>query len=162
LSLQELVVGYTTLLRKFDHPDSFHCYLKQKGRAKARPFEWQLSLVPVHPWSTATIAKSRSLKLLGGHFAGFVVACDLKSDLLPFAKITHPSALDGRDMDENVLTAIIRLDEAKALGGIEPFHGAGGHKSPPSGKTCRSPTECLVSSERFRKGELSDPRGTRK
>jgi hypothetical protein len=30
-------------------------------------------------------------------------------------------------VDEHVLAAIIGRDEAVAFGGIEPFHGAGGH-----------------------------------
>jgi hypothetical protein len=33
--------------------------------------------------------------------------------------------LDIADMDENVLAAIIRLDEAITLSGVEPFYSAG-------------------------------------
>ena len=40
-------------------------------------------------------------------------------------------ALDGRDVDECVLAAIIRLDEAEAFGGVEEFHGAYGQCSDP-------------------------------
>ena len=37
------------------------------------------------------------------------------------------SGLDGGDVDEHVLTAILRHDETKALGGIEPLDGTDGH-----------------------------------
>src|SRR5438094_121505 len=35
----------------------------------------------------------------------------------------------GRAVDEHVRAAVVRLDEAKALGGVEPLHGAGSHVS---------------------------------
>ena len=37
-------------------------------------------------------------------------------------------ALERRDVHEDVLRALLRLDEAEALGGVEPFHGAVGHR----------------------------------
>ena len=42
-----------------------------------------------------------------------------KADLLAFGEAVHASALDSRDVNENVRCAIIRLNEAIALGGIE-------------------------------------------
>jgi hypothetical protein len=36
----------------------------------------------------------------------------------------QPGALHGGDVNEDVLRAVIRLDEAEALGGIEPFDSA--------------------------------------
>src|SRR6185295_4557902 len=38
-------------------------------------------------------------------------------------------ALDGADMDEHVLAAVIRLDEAEALGAVEPLHCSRSHGS---------------------------------
>ena len=38
-----------------------------------------------------------------------------------------PGALDGRDMDEDVLSAIRRCDETITLSGVEPLHGSIGH-----------------------------------
>src|ERR1044071_1317332 len=52
--------------------------------------------------------------------AGF----ELVRDLLAFAEGRQARALDGGDVDERVLAAVIRLDEAEALGGVEEFHGA--------------------------------------
>src|SRR5215475_15840919 len=36
-------------------------------------------------------------------------------------------ALDSADMDEGVLAAVVRLDEAIALCGVEPLHGSRSH-----------------------------------
>jgi len=44
--------------------------------------------------------------------------------------ISHSSVLDSRDMNEGVSAAVVRLDEAEALGGIEPFYCASGHDEP--------------------------------
>jgi hypothetical protein len=110
--------------------------------------------VPVHPWSTATIARSRSLELFCSQLARFVVASDFVSQLLAFLQVPHPSAFDSGDVYEHILAAVVGLDEAETLGGIEPFNCAGGHEKPSFGYTCRSPTRCTASSERFRKGEF--------
>src|SRR4051812_34973833 len=50
------------------------------------------------------------------------------ADLLALAERAHPGALDGRDMDEHVLGAVARLDEAKAFSGVEEFHSACSHR----------------------------------
>src|SRR5438105_13081816 len=47
---------------------------------------------------------------------------DLVIDLLAFIQAVQARTLDGADMDEHVLAAIGRLDEAETLGGIEPLH----------------------------------------
>src|ERR1051325_11116382 len=65
------------------------------------------------------------LEVLGRGFAA--VAYDLVFDLLALIERAKSSALDGRNMHEHVLTPTLRLDEAIALGGIEPFHGADRH-----------------------------------
>ena len=36
-------------------------------------------------------------------------------------------AFDGRDVDEDVLAAVVGLDEAVTLGRVEPFDSAGSH-----------------------------------
>src|SRR5579864_6730166 len=50
---------------------------------------------------------------------------------LTFIERAQPGALDGRDMDEDVLVAACRFDEPVALGRIEPFDGALLHRLPP-------------------------------
>jgi len=70
------------------------------------------------------------LKIAGRHLARLVVALQVVTNLLAFDDVAHSSALDGRNMDESVVTAVVRLDEAEALGGIEPFYGASVHNEP--------------------------------
>lgn len=44
---------------------------------------------------------------------------------MPFVQAAHAGPLDSRDVDEHVLAAaVIGLDEAVALGLVEPLHGA--------------------------------------
>jgi hypothetical protein len=40
---------------------------------------------------------------------------------------TKAGSFHGADVDENVLRAVIRLDEAVAFGGVEPFNSSGRH-----------------------------------
>ncbi len=49
------------------------------------------------------------------------------ADLLRFIEGRQTSALDGADMNEYVLRAVIRLDEAETLLGIEPLNFACRH-----------------------------------
>ena len=79
----------------------------------------------------------QSLKLenlqVGRGFATVTALLDLVADLLALVEGGQASALDGGDVDESVLTALVRLNEAEALGRVEEFHGAiDGH-----GKTFR-------------------------
>src|SRR5690606_21653739 len=56
------------------------------------------------------------------------VRLDVEGDLLAVDEGAHARRLDGGDVDEHVLRAAVRRDEAEALGGVEEFHGAGlGH-----------------------------------
>jgi hypothetical protein len=66
-------------------------------------------------------------ELIGRGLAGAAVLLDLVAHLLAFLQITQAGALDGADMNENVRSAIIRLDEAKALLTVEPFHSSVSH-----------------------------------
>lgn len=71
--------------------------------------------------------KSDQLQLIGRLLAGPFVLSKLVADLLAFVQITDASAFNCADMDENVLSAIIRLNEAEAFLRIKPFYGAGAH-----------------------------------
>src|SRR3954469_15459407 len=76
-------------------------------------------------------AASAYFEILSGFLAA--VADDFVLNGLTLVKGAQPSALDGGDVDENVLTAALRLDEPVALGGVEPFHCSGGHDRYPLG-----------------------------
>jgi hypothetical protein len=71
----------------------------------------------------------RSFRLEAGRrrFAGAAVSGQLIADLLTFIEAAKTSLLDSADVDENVLAAIVGLDEAEALLTVEPFHYAGSH-----------------------------------
>src|SRR5690606_3586686 len=68
-----------------------------------------------------------SLKATGGFFTAAAVAFDFVGDLLTFVQHAERRGFDGRSVDENVLAAVVRLDEAIALGGVVPFDSAGSH-----------------------------------
>ena len=72
-------------------------------------------------------SKSSSAEIAGGRLARAAVRQHFISNLLAFIERGHASALDGGDMNENVRAAIVRLNEAEALGCIEPLYGASVH-----------------------------------
>ena len=67
---------------------------------------------------------SRGLEIPSRILSGLVVPDDVELELLAFGEALHSSALDGRDMHEHIRAAVVGLDEAEALGGVEPLHGA--------------------------------------
>src|SRR5512147_2248192 len=76
------------------------------------------------------------LRLLGvlqidGRGLALRAAFEIETELLAFVKATHSSPLDCRDVHDDVLRAIIRLNEAITLLCIEPFDGTHGHQEPP-------------------------------
>src|SRR3712207_8043529 len=66
--------------------------------------------------------RRRLLAALGHHLVG---------DLLVLVQALQPRRLHGGDVDEYVPAAVLGLDEAEALVGGEPLHGAGGHATLP-------------------------------
>src|SRR5690606_27332943 len=67
------------------------------------------------------------LQLTSRFLARATVALDFVGNLLVFVQAAQAGLLDSRDVDEDVLAAVIRLDEAVTLGGVEPFYSAGSH-----------------------------------
>jgi hypothetical protein len=70
----------------------------------------------------------QSLKLVRRHLAGAAILQKLIIHLLAFTQVMHARALDGADVNEHILTAIDRLNEAEALLPIEPLHNTFGHR----------------------------------
>src|SRR5689334_25350728 len=91
--------------------------------------------LPSLPASTSVVRHQRKvpladlLEIVGRQLAAAVVSDELELDLLPFSQVAEAGALDGTDMDEGILAAVVRLDEAKALGRVEPLHGSRHGKS---------------------------------
>src|SRR6056297_851815 len=63
--------------------------------------------------------------------AAIAAGFDVEGHFLVVGKAGQPCALDSRNMDENVLAAALRGDEAVALSCVEPFDGAIGHPISP-------------------------------
>src|SRR5216684_2992512 len=76
--------------------------------------------------SRRTPAGSADQRQIAGRFLA-AIAHDLVLDLLTFVEPRQTGALDRRDMDEHVLAAGIRLDEAVALLRIEPLDRTRSH-----------------------------------
>src|SRR5271165_1438147 len=72
---------------------------------------------------------SGGAKVAGARLARALVGDEFEVDLLAFVQVVHPGALNGADMDEHVRAAVVRLDETKALLGIEPLYGSDWHSS---------------------------------
>jgi hypothetical protein len=72
-------------------------------------------------------AKSHGAQVLGRRLAVLWICNNVESDLLPLIEAVHPGALDLLDVHEDILAAIIRLDESVAFVWIEPLHRALSH-----------------------------------
>src|ERR1700682_6118529 len=61
------------------------------------------------------------------------LAIDLRFErkLLAFIERAHAGALDGADMHEHVVAAVVGLNEAKTLGRVEPLNCSGRHLTSP-------------------------------
>jgi hypothetical protein len=49
---------------------------------------------------------------------------DFVADLLALVEAVQTCSLDGADVDEDILPAAVRLNEAESLGGVEPLYCA--------------------------------------
>jgi len=100
----------------------------ENKRPGASPtFHSHSALLPVHPWSAQRMKSLSCPKIFGRAFAGLAVLDNLVGDLLAIRERTHSGALDSRRMHENVRATVVRLDEAEALGGVEPFYSTSIH-----------------------------------
>jgi hypothetical protein len=68
--------------------------------------------------------RSDGAQIVRRGLTGLSIGNNVESDLLSLVEPTHPSAFDGADVHEDILAAIIRLDEAEAFLDIEPLHGS--------------------------------------
>src|SRR5258708_18220027 len=68
--------------------------------------------------------RSDGAQIVRRGLARLSISNNVESDLLSLVEPAHPSAFDRADMPEDILAAVIRLDEAEALLDIEPLHGS--------------------------------------
>jgi hypothetical protein len=71
---------------------------------------------------------SNGSQIVRGRLAAPAIGDNVKGHFLTLVEAPQTSALYGADMNENVIAALIRLDEAKAFLAVEPFHGSGLHR----------------------------------
>jgi hypothetical protein len=69
----------------------------------------------------------RFAETAGRGLAGAAVLLNLILHLLAVSEGRKTRAFNGGDVDENILTAIVGLNESKALGAVEPLHGTSRH-----------------------------------
>src|SRR3954451_6515887 len=67
-------------------------------------------------------SRSRGLEVDRRGLAVALVGLELVGDLLTLAQAHQARALHRRDVDEDILAAVVRLDEAVALRLVEPLH----------------------------------------
>jgi hypothetical protein len=96
-----------------------------------------MNRLPVHPWSGYGPSRCRldSVQIIRRGLACPSIGDNVESDLLSLAEDTHASAFYRADVDEDILAAIIWLNEAEAFLVVEPLHGSFCHIAVLSG-TC--------------------------
>src|SRR3954452_20632666 len=109
---------------------------KQKARRKRRAFlssnqNWQQALSP-----ETSHADLSHLEIFRRFLAA--ICDDFVLNVLAFVESAQSGALDGRDVNEHILATALRLDEAIALGRVEPLHSACSHYQSPSLKKNKS------------------------
>jgi hypothetical protein len=68
--------------------------------------------------------RSDGAQIVRRGLTGLAISNNVESDLLSLVEPLHSSAFHCADVHEDILTAVIRLDEAEALLDIEPLHGS--------------------------------------
>ena len=68
------------------------------------------------------------LDIADGDLAGAAVFLGIESDFLAFDQSAHAGAFERGGMDENVLAAVVRLNEAEAFLVVVKLHGARIHQ----------------------------------
>ena len=65
--------------------------------------------------SFGPISQSNGAQVSGRGLAGFAIGDEIERNLLSLAEAVRSGALDGTDVDEYILAAVSRLNEAKSL-----------------------------------------------
>lgn len=122
---------------------------KPRHEMKQAPHRWEQGLqtlalheigcasaVGTYVISGRAVIVARERRVLGNDFQVFrahlpatAVSYELEADLLTFAKIAEPRALDSADVNEGILAAVIGCNKAEALLRVEPLHGSSRHRT---------------------------------
>ncbi len=71
-------------------------------------------------------------EIVGRRFARTAIRYDFVRDLLAFAQCSKTSTFNRADVDEHVISAVIRLNETETLGRVKPLHCSHAHGGSPS------------------------------
>src|SRR5260370_23081112 len=131
---------------------------------------WVAAIEPGAGWSWGL--RGQDLGFSGGRSDGaqivrrgltrLSVSNNVESDLLSLVEPMHPSAFDCADMHEDILAAVIWLDEAEALLDIEPLHGSLRHLALLSVTYVVGPRASAAGSFEFWRKVVSPPRAARR
>jgi hypothetical protein len=75
-----------------------------------------------------SIQTSGRLDVADGDLAGAAIFLGIERNLLAFDQPAHSGALKSRSVDEDVLAAVVRLNEAEAFLVVVELHGARIHQ----------------------------------
>src|SRR5215831_4745647 len=90
-----------------------------------------------------------------------LAALHLVAELLALVQIAHSRPFDRRNVHEHVLRAIVGLDEAVALLGVEPLYGSSSHCKPFKENRNRASVKLRYGTEsKFGARYTSEQRGT--
>ena len=106
--------------------------MKIRPRASPKPFvcAWTARLASTSVVEAlGTALYSGCGEVVGRGLAGALVSHQFEADALAFRKVMHPRALCSADVDEHVVAAVFRLNEAKTLGSVKPLNSAYFHFS---------------------------------
>src|SRR6185312_7671833 len=115
---------------------------KQSPATGNQPRGSEPQTLPVHPWSRRyghRRCRSDGAQIVRRGFAGPAIGDNFEGDLLPLVKSRHSGAFDRTDMHEDILAAIVRLNEAEALLAVKPLYGSRRHGSLSSGTCVNEP-----------------------
>jgi len=106
-----------------------NCKIRSPFQAVVHKKDRQVPVFTVRMgWAeTQIMAGSGSLQVVGRDLAGATVGRQFEGDLLAVSQLAKAGPLDCRDMNENVLVAVVGGDEAVALGCIKPLYCTGRH-----------------------------------
>jgi len=75
------------------------------------------------------LCRSGGLEVVRRGLASLSICNKVKSNLLSLVEAVETGALNGADVHEDILAAIVRLDEAKAFLAVEPLYGSLRHEN---------------------------------
>jgi len=78
-------------------------------------------------------------KVLGAGLAAHAVGLCFERELLALIERAQTGAFDGADMNENVISAVVGLNEAEAFGCVEPLNCSGSHVTISKMRECALP-----------------------